>query len=544
MPKHNRWLLILTAGLMLALIVGMVANPVAASAVDTGYRSPSAQAPGPGGDGNGFEVNPTNAFAADGVLAADMLSGTSGSVDCAAASRDRQDFFNYGFAIPAGSTISGVEVRLDAKVDQQSNEIPALCLQLSADGGATWTAARTTPTLATSETTYLLGGPTDTWGRTWTASDLADANLRVRVTTIAYSNQRNFYLDWAAVKVYYTSSAPTATATPSGPTDTPMPPTPTPLPTNTPTPGPSLTPTPTSISPTPGGGGFPGRVFAPYVESWFGTSLVGVTNATGQKYFTLAFIIAGSGCTPTWNGSQTMSQNYYLADINNLRAMGGDVAISFGGASGTELGKACTTVSSLQAAYQSVIDTYNLKWIDLDIEGSITTDTASVDRRNKALVALETANPGLKVSYTLGVLPSGLPSAQLGVLLNAKANGTRVDIVNVMAMDYGSHSIDMGQAAIDAAQSTYNQLTSNGIPATVGITPMIGQNDTHGEIFTLANASTVVAYAQANSYITELTFWAVERDNGSCPGRTKASDTCSGLVQNTYNFTNIFKTFH
>jgi hypothetical protein len=68
---------------------------------------------------------------------------------------------------------------------------------------------------------------------------------------------------------------------------------------------------------------FPSRVFAPYIESWFGTSLVGVANATGQKFFTMAFIIAHNGCTPTWNGSQTMSQNYYLADINNLRAMGG-----------------------------------------------------------------------------------------------------------------------------------------------------------------------------------------------------------------------------
>src|ERR1051326_2475561 len=78
---------------------------------------------------------------------------------------------------------------------------------------------------------------------------------------------------------------------------------------------------------------FPSRTFAPYIESWFGTSLVGVANATGQKFFTMAFVIAHNGCTATWNGSQTMSQNYYLSDISNLRALGGDVAISFGGAS-------------------------------------------------------------------------------------------------------------------------------------------------------------------------------------------------------------------
>ena len=305
----------------------------------------------------------------------------------------------------------------------------------------------------------------------------------------------------------------------------------------TPTPPPGPTPMP--------GPGFPSRVFAPYVESWDGTSLTGVANDTGQKYFTMAFILAGNGCTPTWNGSQTMSQKYYLADINSLRAMGGDVAFSFGGASGTELGQACSTLSSLQAAYQSVIDAYALKWIDLDIEGNAVTNTTSIDLRNKALAGLEAKNSGLKVSYTLGVMPNGLPSAQLNVLSNAKGNGVRVDVVNIMAMDYGSQFPgDMAQYAIQATQSTENQLVSNGISAAVGITPMIGQNDSRGEIFTLANAGTLVVWAQGTSYVTEISFWAVERDNGSCPGKTRASGRCSGLKQNTYDFTNIFKTLH
>src|SRR6185436_14579620 len=257
--------------------------------------------------------------------------------------RDKQDYFNYGFSIPGGSTINGVEVRLDAKADSVGNENPAICVQLSTDGGATWTTTKQTPTLTTAEATYLLGGATDVWGRTWTNTDFGDAGFRVRLITVAFSNQRTFSLDWAAVKVYYTSTGPT----------------------NTPT----QTSTPTNTAPptaTPGGSGnFPSRVFAPYEESWFGTtSLTGVANTTGSKFFTMAFILAGQGCTATWNGSQTMSQGYYLSDINNLRTIGGDVIISFGGWSGTELGQACSTVSSLQAAYQSVIDAYNAKWLD------------------------------------------------------------------------------------------------------------------------------------------------------------------------------------
>ena len=92
-------------------------------------------------------------------------------------------------------------VRLDALVDLVKNSA-ALCVQLSADGGTTWTAAKLTPGLTASEATYILGGPTDTWGRSWTNADLSDANFRVRVTSIANAIVRDFYLDWAAVKVY------------------------------------------------------------------------------------------------------------------------------------------------------------------------------------------------------------------------------------------------------------------------------------------------------------------------------------------------------
>jgi len=529
-----------------ASLVVFFIGPLAASASDTGYLSPTAQAAGPGGDGNGYEGNPTNAFAADGLFATDTLSGSgSGSMSCTDASRDKQDYFNYGFSIPSGATINGITVRLDAKVDQPSNETPAICVQLSSDGGATWTTTKQTPTLTSTSATYLLGSATDLWGRTWTDTNFSNANFRIRLIDVAFSSNRTFSLDWAAVDVTYTSSGPTNTPAPTNTatrTNTPAPPT------NTPTVGPSPTPTATSVAPTatrtntpaptatPGGSGnFPSRVFSPYEESWFGTtSLTGIANATGQKYFTMAFILAGTGCTATWNGSQTMSQGYYLSDINSLRALGGDVIISFGGWSGTELGQACSTVSSLQAAYQSVIDTYNAKWLDFDIEHFAITDPASIDLRNKALTALEAANPGLKISYTLGVMPDGLPTAQLNLLLNAKANGTRVDVVNIMAMDYSSQFCgDMGQYGIQATQSTENQLIANGISANVGITPMIGQNDTGCEIFTQANASSLVSWAQSTSYVTELTFWAVERDNGSCPGKHKASDTCSGLTQNT-----------
>jgi predicted secreted Zn-dependent protease len=261
-----------------------------------------------------------------------------------------------------------------------------------------------------------------------------------------------------------------------------------------------------------GAGNFPARFAAPYVESWNGTSVTNLANTTGHKFWTLAFIISNGSCTATWNGDTPLSSNLYVNDINTLRAQGGDVILSFGGAAGTELGQACTTVAALQAAYQSVITKYNLTWIDLDIEGAAIADAASISRRNQALRALEAANPNLRVSYTLPVTPSGLDGNGINLLSNAKASGVRVDVVNVMAMDYGSCGIDMGAAATSAAGGTRNQIASLGMSSSVGVTPMTDVNDTTCEVFSTANSQSLVNFAQANSFVRLLAYWAVGRD--------------------------------
>src|SRR6266480_8015660 len=52
-----------------------------------------------------------------------------------------------------------------------------------------------------------------------------------------------------------------------------------------------------------------------------------VMNATGQKAFQLAFILAGGSCTPTWDGSRPVSSDTMAADlIGRIRANGGDVS--------------------------------------------------------------------------------------------------------------------------------------------------------------------------------------------------------------------------
>ena len=124
-------------------------------------------------------------------------------------------------------------------------------------------------------------------------------------------------------------------------------------------------------------------------------------------------------------------------------------------------------------------------------------ETAQITLRDQALVGLKSANPDLVISYTIPVEPTGLVADDgLNLLTSAKSDGVALSVVNIMTMDFGSSGTEMGSAATEAAADTEAQIKAAGLSSTVGITPMIGQNDTSGEIFTLADATTVVNFAR------------------------------------------------
>jgi chitodextrinase len=302
------------------------------------------------------------------------------------------------------------------------------------------------------------------------------------------------------------------------------------------------------------------KVFAPYIDMGLTADwqLTTIQQQSGIKVFTMGFVVGNGGCTPTWGGVGATVANDTLPNgttilslIQGVRAAGGDVIISFGGASGTELAQGCTTVSSLQAAYQSVLTKYSVNSstpvrLDFDIEGGATTDQASITRRNQALKNLKSANPNLKISYTLPVLPTGLIASGVNILNSVKTDGLSLDVVNVMAMDYGSANDNggqMGLSAQQAASNTHNQVVAAGLTASIGVTPMIGINDTNTEIFQLSDAQSLLNFANANSYISRIAMWSVARDNGSCAGQGFASPSCSGISQANWAFANIFKPF-
>ncbi len=281
--------------------------------------------------------------------------------------------------------------------------------------------------------------------------------------------------------------------------------------------------------------------------------LVAMQQTAGFNAVTLAFLVASNGCSAGWGGlggtlpTDTMSDGTtVLSVVQSLQAAGVQVIISFGGALGSEPAEACTSASQLQAVYQSVIDRYGVTMLDFDIEGGDVTDQTALTLRDQALIGLKAANPGLVISYTLPVMPTGLIASGVNVLTTAKSDGFNPDVINVMAMDYGSASDNGGQMgldATDAAANTAAQISAAGLTSSVGIIPMIGVNDTNTEIFQLTDAQTVLSFAQQNSYVSRIAIWSLARDNGGCAGQTWASPTCSGISQSNYQFTSIFKAF-
>jgi len=110
--------------------------------------------------------------------------------------------------------------------------------------------------------------------------------------------------------------------------------------------------------------------------------------------------------------------------------------------------------------------------------------------------------------------------------------------------------VNMGQAAVNAATNTHAQLQSiypSLTPAQIwnmeAMTLLPGIDDLRKktEVTYLPDTTTMLNFAQANS-MNLLSIWAIQRDNGGCPG-TVDSNTCSGITQNTWDFSHLLEPF-
>jgi hypothetical protein len=306
----------------------------------------------------------------------------------------------------------------------------------------------------------------------------------------------------------------------------------------------------------------PAQVYAPYFETYQPDSITTMAQRSGVDFYTLAFLQATQRhpCSVFWDGvsQDPVSKGQYLGQIAALRARGGDVIPSFGGYTadhyGTDVADACTSVSSIAGAYEQVVRIYGVSRLDFDIEDNSLNRVGGITRRDKAIALLESwahaRHLPLQVSFTMPATATGLSAAGRAVLQNAIGNGARVDVVNIMTFDYFDGTTKMGAAAVAAGTALHAQLaklyphkTSAQLYAMEAITllPGIDDNRDKSEVTTLADTQQVTTWAEQH-HLATLSIWAIERDNGGCPG-TVDSDRCSGVAQKTWAFSDILRGF-
>lgn len=306
--------------------------------------------------------------------------------------------------------------------------------------------------------------------------------------------------------------------------------------------------------------------FAPYVDVTLPPSLdFQDPTVNPSKDVVLAFVVAdpGHACTPSWGGAYGLRQAASTLDLDRrivrLREQGGDAIVSFGGVANQELGHACTDPAKLAAAYRQVVDRYDLRAIDLDLEGASLDDVAGLARRATAIKAVQDertkAGKRLDVWLTLPVAPTGLAADGVAAVDAMLAAEVRLAGVNVMTMDYGGSRpadqsfVSASVAALDASatqvRTAYRRagvrLSREQSYAKLGMTPMIGQNDVTDDVLSTKDARRLFDQATGRG-VRRISMWSLNRDQpcGANVAASVADNRCSGVDQEPLEFSRIF----
>lgn len=303
--------------------------------------------------------------------------------------------------------------------------------------------------------------------------------------------------------------------------------------------------------------------FAPYVDATL-TPLYPFEDAAAvpTPQIVLGFIVGHNdgSCTPSWGSFYRLEEAATAIDLDRrlirLREHGSDAIVSFGGAANTDLASVCSDASSLQAAYKSVIDRYELSTIDLDIEGPALDDIPALERRATALQALQkekqASGKPISVWLTLPVDSEGLPPNAQTVVNTFLRGGVAVSGVNAMTMNFGGpgdklrssieRSLERVVGQVDAAyRDSGVTLKRSQLWRKVGATPMIGLNDTVSEQLDIDTANWLVEFARSRG-VGRLSMWSLNRDTtcGQNIDGAKPSPHCSGVDQRPGAFSDVF----
>jgi hypothetical protein len=114
------------------------------------------------------------------------------------------EFSDFSFSGVSG-TIVGIKLKIVAHTNNTGGAGASIDnIILSWDGGSNWTSAKTLGSnLTLSDVTYTVGGSTDTWGRTWSASEFSDANFKLRLSNYNPGGIGSTLIDFIAITVYH-----------------------------------------------------------------------------------------------------------------------------------------------------------------------------------------------------------------------------------------------------------------------------------------------------------------------------------------------------
>lgn len=199
----------------------------------------------------------------------------------------------------------------------------------------------------------------------------------------------------------------------------------------------------------------------------------------------------------------------------------------------------CASAAGMER-FMARYDSPQLVGVDFDIEDKQT--PAQVDALMAAIEDAQRRRPRLRYSFTLATHAasdgSGDSLNALGesILAAIERHHVQGAVLNLMVMDYGPASAkacvvkdgvcDMGASALQAARNVHARY---GIPyARIALTAMIGMNDVVSNVFTPADAHTMVDGARTLG-LAGVHYWSLGRDKPCGKPMTAASDACSGV---------------
>ncbi len=120
---------------------------------------------------------------------------------------------SYNFSIPTGSSITGISVQLTRSA-QSTNTVKDEEVKLISTSVSTSSKADTSIYWPTSLASKTYGSSSDTWGRTWTPSEINNSNFGIILSAKNFdSSSKSAHVDGATITIYF-KQATTITITP------------------------------------------------------------------------------------------------------------------------------------------------------------------------------------------------------------------------------------------------------------------------------------------------------------------------------------------